>query len=183
MGKKLGWTIGIAILLAGSLLSLPASADTTITLTAASGTNLSDVHVGDILNFDVIGGTTDTAEENFTTAPDIHVFWDLFGQGTMNLLSFNYAPGEFSDLRTDPTIATLSFQATGAGEDGLFIGWPDCTGLPSDTSGCAVTNLDAMRPADSDHLNFLIQPTPEPSSLTLLGAGLLGLGLAALCRR
>jgi hypothetical protein len=183
MGKKLGWSFGIAVTLAGLLFSLPASADTTITLTAASGTNLSDVHVGDILNFDVMAGTTDTVEENFTSLPDIHVFWDIFADGTMNLLSFTYAPGVSSDLRTDPIIATLSFQATGAGEDGLFIGWPDCTGLPSDTTGCAITNLGATRPADSDHLDFLIQPTPEPSSITLLAAGLLGLGLMAFLRR
>jgi len=172
----------VSLLILALACSLPAHADTIITIAAASGTDLSNVLVGDVITFDVFASTTDTVSESFSSYPDIHIFWDLFSQGTMNLLSFTFAPGVFNDFQTDPIIATATFQATGAGLDGVFIGWPDCTGLPTNDSGCAITNLGATRPADSNHINFTIG-TPEPSSLQLAATGLLAFGILMLAFR
>jgi hypothetical protein len=180
MPKNLRWLLVPAALVIALTFSLPGYADTIITLKAAPGTDLSNVHVGDTITFDVFASTTDSVAEAFTTAPDIHVFWDYF-DGTMNLLSYLYASTVFDNFQTAPLITVATFQTTGAGKDQVLVGWPDCTGLPTNTSGCAITNLGASRPADS-FLDFTIQ-TPEPSTFSLLGASLLTLGMLMVFRR
>lgn len=176
MPNRLTWFL-LAIVTALVTLSFPApaNADMRVTLQAAPGTDLADVSVGDTVSFDVIGTSSDPTEVLLYEEP--HVFYT---GGTLNLTSFTY--DVTSTLLIDsPVIATLSFQATAAGLGELFIGWPDCTGLPSNTFGCAVTNLEAFRPADSNTVSFSIS-TPEPSTLLLLGMGL-SLGLLAYRRK
>jgi hypothetical protein len=180
MSKDMRWFLVPALLVVFLAFSLPARADTIITLKAAPGTDLLNVHVGDTLNFDVFASTTDTVPEAFTSGADLHVFWDYF-DGTMNLLSFKGTPTTFANFQTDPLVFVITFLTTGAGQDQVLVGWPDCTGLPTNTSGCAITNLGASRPADS-FLDFTIQ-TPEPSTFSLLVVSLLTLATMMVFRR
>ena len=166
------YILGILAVLIALSLSMPAQADTIITLQAATGTDLSNVHVGDTISFDVIGSSTD-AGEHLTVFPDVHIFWSSFD---MQLTSFFDLGSALNPLTTDPILAVATFLAVNPSTQEVFIGWPDCVGLPGNTSGCAVTNLGATRPADSNHIDFTIQ-APEPSSLLLLSIGLVALAL------
>jgi hypothetical protein len=73
-------------------------------------------------------------------------------------------------------LAVATFSVVSSGAQNVFFGWPDCTGLPSNTTGCAITNLGAFRPADSNHLDFTV--VPETSTWVMMALGFAGLGLA-----
>lgn len=160
-----------------------ARADVIITLAPAPGTNLSDIFVGDTIVLDTIASSTDPGE-HFTSCCDVH----LLGVAPFTAPITNaditgvLAPTASNDLTTDPVIATWTIFAAGPGTVSFINGWPDCTGLPSVTTGCAITNLGASRPADSNVLSFEIR-VPEPPSITILGTALMVVGVAAFWRR
>jgi PEP-CTERM motif-containing protein len=171
--KRFSWFIALPSLLI-PFLALPpqARADTIITLQAAPGTDLSNIHVGDTIVLDTIASSTDVGE-HLISFPDVHIL----GFGDVSNITGSFASTVFDDLTTDPVIVVWSMLAAGPGPVEVFNGWPDCVGLPGDTSGCAVTNLGATRPADSNRLDFTITtPVPEPGTLGLVGLGLAFVG-------
>ena len=148
-----------------------------ITAAPAPGTDLSDIHVGDTITIDAFASSGDPGEHflSFGGSNGMHLFWSSFD---MQLVSFNFTKAAFNDLTTDPLVDVATFLAVNPSTQSVFFGWPVCTGLPSSTVGCAVTNLGASRPADSNHVDFtILAAVPEPGSLALLGAALLALGL------
>ena len=155
----------IATLSACLLFSSSAQADVIETLAAGPGTNLSNIHVGDSVAFDTIGSSTDPGE-HLISPPDVHIFWSSFD---MQLVGAAFGPNWFGDLTTHPVIVEWTFLAVAPSTQEVFNGFPDCDPSVS-SSGCAVTNLGFSRPADSNHIVFSIQPTPEPGSLILLAA-------------
>lgn len=180
--KTLATTLILAAGLAVSLC-VSAQADVIISLEPAPGTDLSHVFVGETVVLDTIASSTD-AGEHFISCCDVH----LLGVSPFTAPLTNadiagvLAPTAFNDLTTDPVIATWTIFAAAPGIVTFINGWPDCTGLPSVTTGCAITNLGATRPADSNRLQFDIL-VPEPPSAALLGAALGVLGLAMFWRR
>jgi len=158
-----------ALLITVGLASLNAKADVIITLAPALGTDLSNVHVGDILVFNSIGSSSD-AGEHFIAFPHLH----LLGEGNVDILSGFLQSTYQNDLSTNPIIVKWTVRAEGVGAVELLNGWPECVGLPNDNSGCAITNLGSTRPADSNHLTFQIAAAvPTPSSVLLLAITLL----------
>jgi len=152
-------------------LSVPSQAGLVITLAPTAGTDLSNVHVGDTLQFFTIGSSdVPGVGEHLTVFPNIHLFADT---DTFDIFSGVGLAGWGSSLDTHPNLALWTVQVNAAGAYDLFNGFSDCLGLPDDTSGCAVTNLSATRPADSNHVTFTVFEMPEPSSLGLAGLGLL----------
>lgn len=170
----------VGILLLTLTVSAPVNADVMLTLAAAPGTDLFSVHVGDTLIFHTIASSTD-AGESFISFPEVHIL----GSGFFDSLSGVLASTWSAPLDSNPLLAIWTVHVNGAGPAELYNGWPACTGLPGDPTGCAVTNLGASRPADSNHLLFTVQAATvaEPGSLALLGIGLLLLVGATLPKR
>jgi hypothetical protein len=159
--------VAIAAVLIVLSISVPARADMIVTLAAAPGTNLSNIHVGDTLVFNTIGSSADVGE-SLILNPPVHIFWNA----GMDFVSGILAPTSGDLLTTNPILAVWTFHAVDAGAMEVFNGFPE-----PGPSGNVTTNLGSYRPADSNHLTFEIKAVPEPSSVLLLGAGLAGLGL------
>jgi hypothetical protein len=145
-----------------------------VTLVPTAGTNLSNVHVGDTLQFFTVGTSDIDPNEHLTVFPGVHLFatadiFDMFSG--VGLAGWN------NPLGSSPHLALWTVRLNAAGTVDLFNGFPDCTGLPGDPTGCAVTNLGATRPADSNRITFTVYELPEPSSIALLAVGLLALGV------
>jgi hypothetical protein len=150
------------------LTCLPVHADVIETLAAAPGTDLSNIHVGDQIILQTTLSSTD-AGEHFLSCCDIHIFWSTFD---MQYISASFASYAFGDLSTSPVLIDWTFLTVAPSHQEVLNGWSDCVGLPSDNTGCAVTNVGSYRPADSNHLVFDILPAPEPASALLLAIGL-----------
>lgn len=151
-------------------LASPVRADVIESIAAAPGTNLSDIHVGDQLTLRTTLSSTDPGE-HFQACCDVHIFWSSFD---MELVSAVFASPVFGvDISTNPVLVDWNFLAVAPSQQEAFNGWSDCFGLPTNNSGCAVTNLGSFRPADSNHLIFTIWEAPEPPSALLLPIGLL----------
>lgn len=165
----------VAVLLAALTFSVRANAGLVVTLAPSSITDLSNVHVGDMLYFVTRGGTDVAADvaEHLLSPPPVHLFADL---DIFDIFTYLGVYGSWSDdLHSDPRLVIWQLQPNAAGTVTLFNGFSDCNGLPSDTSGCAITNLGATRPADSNRITFTIYNVPEPSTLAVFGVGLLAL--------
>ena len=170
--------LSVVATLVALTLSVPAQADVIVTLAPEEGLDLSNVHIGDTLVFNTIASST--LEGEFLIAePDVHLF-SIETPGALEFVSGVLRSTWSNPLDSNPVLASWSFLVTGPGNVELFNGWPDCVGLPMDTTGCAVTNFDASRPADSNHVIFSIQAAqvPEPGSVSLVAVALLLLGAA-----
>jgi hypothetical protein len=109
--------------------------------------------------------------EFFLDFPDVH----LLGSGYFDSIVGTYTSHVFDLLTTSPIIVTWTIHVTSGNQVNEFLnGFPACTGLPADSTGCAVTNLGASRPADSNHIFYTIRTAvPEPGSLALVGLAML----------
>lgn len=147
-----------------------ARASLVISAAPAPGTDLSNVHVGDTLQFITYGSSSvPGAGEHLLSFPDIHIFYTA----NLDFISGVGQMGWDSSLDTNPALVLWTMQVNAAGIAGFYNGFSDCNGLPNDTSGCAVTDLGATRPADSNFVVFNVQAVPEPSSIALLAVALL----------
>jgi len=168
----------IAALLVLFTVSIRAEATPIITLAAAPSTDLSNVHVGDTLYF-VSRGSTDVdpaIDEHFVgNILPVHLFADL---DIFDVFSFlGYTGIWHNNLHSNPNLVVWLLQPNAAGTVTLYNGFSDCNGLANgDPTGCAITNLGASRPADSNSITFTIYDVPEPSSIAILGLGLIALG-------
>lgn len=165
----------VAVLLAALTFSIRANAGLVVTLLPSSATDLSNVHVGDILYFVTRGGTDVAPEidEHLLSRPPVHLFSD---QDIFDIFEgVGYYASWGDNLHSDPALGLWRVRPSAAGTVTLFNGFSDCIGLPGDTSGCAITNLGATRPADSNRITFTIYSVPEPSTLAIVGVGLLAL--------
>ena len=168
--------------LAAALLLLltfasPARADLVVTLVPGASTDLSNVHVGDTLQFYTVGSSSSPGSGEFLTVfPDVHLFYS----SNLDITSAIGLAGWNAQLDLNPNLVLWTMYASDPGDVILFNGFSDCLGLPNDTTGCAVTNLSATRPADSNVLSFTVLAVPEPSSIALLSVAFLALGF---CRR
>ena len=165
----------LATLLLLLAFAAPSRAALVLTLSPAPGTDLSNVHVGDTLHFQTIGSSNADPTEHLS-AMDVHLF--ASGTGDFDWMSVSAAPGWWSPLGTNPVLMDWTLMTTAAGTIDLYNGFSDCNGLPDDNWGCAVTNLGATRPDDSNHMTFVINDVPEPSSIALAIAGCLALALS-----
>ncbi|HEY4081279.1 MAG TPA: PEP-CTERM sorting domain-containing protein [Burkholderiaceae bacterium] len=153
-------------------LASPARADLIITLVPGASTDLSNVHVGDTLQFYTVGSSSRPGSgEHLIAFPDVHLFYTP----TLDFISGSIVPGAGDSLDTNPNIALWTLFASAAGPVEMWNGFSDCNGLPGDTTGCAITNLSATRPADSNTLSFTVLDVPEPSSIALSAIALVGL--------
>ncbi len=165
----------LAALLFLLAFSAPSRAGLVLTLSPSPGTDLSNVHVGDTLHFLTLG-SSDVNPAEHLLAMNVHLF--ASGTGDFDSFSFAAVPGWFDPLGTNPALVDWSFRVTAAGTIDLWNGFSDCIGLPADVSGCAVTNLGATRPDDSNHVMFTINDVPEPTSMALAVGGCLALGFS-----
>ncbi len=165
----------VATLLLLLAFAAPSRAGLVLTLAPSPGTDLSNVHVGDTLHF-LTYGSSDVDPTEHLFAMNVHLFSS--GTGDADSLSFTTPPEWSAPLGTNPVLVDWSFRVTVAGTIDLWNGFSDCNGLPDNISGCAVTNLGATRPDDSNHVMFTINDVPEPSSIALAALGFLALGFS-----
>lgn len=160
--------------------SIRAEAGLVISLAPTLSTDLSDVHVGDTLYFVTRGGTDVAPEvdEHLVSLPGVHLFAD---QDMFDVFSaLGVTGGWANNLHSNPNLVLWQVRPNAAGTVTLYNGFSDCVGLPNDTSGCAITNLGATRPQDSNRITFTVHDVPEPSILAIMCVGLFALGY---CRR
>ena len=171
-----------AVVVTALACSSHAEAGLVVTLAPAGGsspTDLSDVHVGDTLYFVTRGGSDAPVgtSEHLLSLPDIHLFADLDIFSVFQPLG--YTGIWQNELHSNPNLLYWIVQPSAAGTVTLYNGFSDCNGLPDDTSGCAVTNLGATRPDDSNRITFTVFDVPEPSSVALVAIG----AFALICSR
>ena len=127
--------VGIAALLIVLSISVPARADMIVTLAAAPGTDLSNIHVGDTLVFNSIGSSADVGERLIVNPP-IHIFST---DGPIDFVKGVYAPTVGDLLTTSPILAVWTFHAVATGEVEIFNGFPE-----PGPSGDVTTNLGSI---------------------------------------
>lgn len=160
-----------AVVVIALTCSSHAEAGLVVTLAPAGSSDLSNVHVGDTLYFVTRGGSDVDAGigEHLLSLPDIHLFSD---QDMFSVFQpLGYTGIWQNELHSNPNLLYWIVQPSAAGTVTLYNGFSDCNGLPDDTSGCAVTNLGATRPADSNRITFTVSDVPEPSSIALVAIG------------
>lgn len=153
----------------------PSRAGLVVTLVPTAATDLSNVHVGDTLQFYTVGSSDVDPTEYLTVFPNVHLFATA---GLFDVFSGVGLAGWNNPLGSNPLLALWTVRLNAAGTVDLFNGFSDCLGLPGDTTGCAVTNLSATRPADSNRITLTVQELPEPSSIALLAFGLVAAGVS-----
>jgi hypothetical protein len=163
----------VAAFVALLLGAVPSQATLIETLYTAPGTDLSNVHVGDILKFVTRGSSDVDPNEYLTEFPDVHFFAD---SDIVDFVNIQSVASWSHPWGTTPSLVLWTLKATAAGTVDVWNGFSDCNGLPNDTTGCAITNLGATRPADSNHIVFTIYDVPEPASIGIVSLGLVALG-------
>lgn len=82
----------------------------------------------------------------------------------------------YSGPESNPTFIPGTYAETGPEDDAAQIALDGCpTGTTEDDAGCGISDTWALSTSSDVNLTLTITQTPEPSSVLLLGSGLLGL--------